>query len=176
MTNQLVITAIGEDQPGLVDQLSKNILEYSCNIADSRMMVLGGEFAILILVEGSWNAIAKLEDHLAATDNSLDLQITVKRTATRKRPANSLPYSVDVIALDHPGIVHELARFFSHRTINIHDLSTSSYAAAHTGSPMFSVHIMLDIPEDVHIAGLREEFQAYCDQLNLDACIEPAAI
>ena len=59
------------------------------------------------------------------------------------------------------------------RKINIQDLSTASYSAAHTGTQMFSVHMSLDVPADTHIAGLREEFLDFCDRLNLDAVIEP---
>lgn len=174
MNSQLVISAIGKDQPGLVDNLSEWILNSDCNIADSRMVVLGGEFAVLLLVSGNWNNIAKLEDHLPGMQDKLGMQITAKRTEPAPRQGSFLPYAVDVIALDHPGIVHNLARFFSQRQINIQDLATSTYAAAHTGTPMFSVHMLLDVPADTHIATLREEFQTFCDQLNLDAGIEPA--
>jgi len=69
--------------------------------------------------------------------------------------------------------VHSLANFFSQRSINIQDLSTSTYSAAHTGTLMFSVHISLEVPADTHIASLREEFLEFCDRLNLDAVIEP---
>ena len=62
MSNQLVIAAVGEDRPGLVDNLSGWILDSGCNIADSRMTVLGGEFAVLLLAEGQWNNLAKLEE------------------------------------------------------------------------------------------------------------------
>jgi glycine cleavage system transcriptional repressor len=84
-----------------------------------------------------------------------------------------MPYAVDVVALDNPGIVHSLASFFSSRNINIQDLTTTSYSAAHTGTPMFSVHMSVDIPAQLHIATLRDEFMDFCDQLNLDAIIEP---
>ncbi len=174
MSNQLVVSAIGEDQTGLVNRLSECVLDNSCNIEDSRMVILGGEFAVLLLVSGNWNNIAKLESQLTGMQDKLGMQITAKRTESKPLQGNYLPYAVDVIALDHPGIVNNLASFFSHRQINIQDLSTSSYAAAHTGSPMFSVHMLLDVPADTHIASLREEFQTFCDQLNLDAGIEPA--
>ncbi|MCG8010360.1 MAG: hypothetical protein JAY64_01475, partial [Candidatus Thiodiazotropha weberae] len=42
--NFLVISALGKDQPGIVKNLSKKILDEGCNITDSRMTVLGGEF------------------------------------------------------------------------------------------------------------------------------------
>ena len=62
--SHLVISALGRDRSGIVDQLSKGIYELDCNITDSRMTVLGGEFAILLLVEGPWNRLAKLEDQV----------------------------------------------------------------------------------------------------------------
>jgi glycine cleavage system transcriptional repressor len=38
---------------------------------------------------------------------------------------------------------------------------------------MFSVHMSVGIPADIHIAALRDEFMDYCDTFNLDAVIEP---
>jgi glycine cleavage system transcriptional repressor len=52
-------------------------------------------------------------------------------------------------------------------------MATTGYAAAHTGTPMFSVHMTVGIPADVHIASLREEFMDFCDSMNLDAVLEP---
>ncbi|MEN8178500.1 MAG: glycine cleavage system protein R [Pseudomonadota bacterium] len=176
MSNQnnfLVISALGKDRPGIVKSLSKKVLDGGCNITDSRMTVLGGEFAILLLVEGQWNTLAKLENVLPELQTELGLTIIGKRTEKRSQSSNLLPYMVEVVSMDHPGIVNQLAEFFSERQINIEDLVTTSYAAAHTGTPMFSVHLSVGIPSDIHLAGLRDEFMDYCDALNLDAVIEP---
>lgn len=169
----LVISALGEDHPGIVNQLSRAILDHGCNIEDSRMTVLGGEFAAILLVEGRWNTLAKVENGLPELGRQLGMTITSKRTGERASGRNLLPYAVDVVAMDHPGIVNNLAAFFAERNINIEDMATSTYAAAHTGTPMFSVHMTVGIPADLHIAGLREEFMDYCDGLNLDAVLEP---
>ena len=173
MNNQLVIAALGEDKPGLVDRLSGWVTDSGCNIADSRMTVLGGEFAVLLLVTGNWNNLAKLENQCDSMQDQLGMTLHIKRTEQRPAEGDFLPYGVDVVALDHPGIVHNLASFFSQRNINIQDLSTSTYAAAHTGTQMFAVHMVLDVPASTHIATLREEFLDFCDRLNLDAVIEP---
>lgn len=171
--NYLVISALGKDRPGIVKSLSKKILDEGCNITDSRMTVLGGEFAILLLVEGQWNTLAKLESALPELQTTLGLTIIGKRTEQRAQSSNLLPYMVEVVSMDHPGIVNKLAEFFSERHINIEDMVTTNYAAAHTGTPMFSVHMSVGIPSDLHLAGLRDEFMEYCDSLNLDAVIEP---
>ncbi len=172
-TNQLVLSALGEDKPGIIDELSRCVLECGCNIVDSRMTILGGDFAILLLVIGNWNNIARLENQIRSLEERLALTITARRTASREIGKDLLPYGVDVVALDQPGIVHNLARFFSQRKINIQEMVTSTYAAAHTGTPMFTVHLSVDIPANMQISVLRDEFMDFCDQLNLDAVIEP---
>jgi glycine cleavage system transcriptional repressor len=171
--NYLVISALGQDRPGIVDSLSGAVLEHGCNIVDSRMTVLGGEFAVLLMVAGPWNTLAKIEGALPELEQQLGMRIISKRTEGRVSGKSLIPYAVDVVALDHPGIVKSLAAFFSKRSINIEDLSTTSYAAAHTGTPMFAVSMTVGIPADTHLGTLREEFMEYCDSLNLDAVLEP---
>lgn len=171
----LVISALGEDRPGIVNDLSEQILQSGANILDSRMTRLGGEFAILMMVEGNWNAIAKLEHGLPSAQQTLGLTITTRRTRGETEPSGrqEMPYSVDVVSIDHPGIVNQLAGFFSRQNINIQDLYTDSYRAAHTGARMFSVTMTIGIPDSVNIARLRDEFLEFCDSLNLDAVLEP---
>ncbi len=169
----LVISAIGQDRPGLVDSLSQTFLECGCNIEDSRMTVLGSEFAIVVLISGNWNNIAKLQEQLPQLAGQLDMLFNWKDTVPRPASESALPYLVEVVSIDHPGIVHTLSRFFSQRQINVEDLMTSSYAAPHTGAIMFSIRLTVGIPSQLHIAQLREEFFDLCDQHNLDAIIEP---
>lgn len=170
----LVITASGEDRVGLVENFTSKVTETGCNIEESRMAVLGGQFAIIMLVSGPWNALSKLEGQLEPVSGQLGLTVIHKRTRERERLQPLIPYRVDVIALDHPGIVHSLAGFFARRRINIEELQTNTYPAPHTGTPMFSVNMTVGIPADEHIPTLRGDFFDYCDSLNLDATFEPA--
>lgn len=170
--NHLVISCIGSDQPGIVNELAKTCAEHECNIVDSRMTVLGGEFAVIMMISGSWDCIAKLESGLQALSDALGLTTTTKQTNPRPA-AQAFSYSVNVVALDNPGIVHEIAQFFSTQQINIDDLVTGTYSAPHTGTQMFNLNMLIRIPADTHIASLREEFMDFCDDRNLDAVIEP---
>lgn len=173
MDTLLVVSALGRDRPGLVDQLSKVVLDAGCSIRDSRMAVLGGEFAIVLLLSGNWNAVAKLESLLPRLRDSLDVTVQCKRTEPRTGTSNLIPYAVEVVSLDRPGIVHDVANFFAHRDINIEDLYTSSYPAPQTGAAMYSLHMTVGIPADTSIAAVRGEFMDFCDDLNLDAMLAP---
>jgi glycine cleavage system transcriptional repressor len=170
----LVLSALGKDRPGIVNQLSRVVLDAGCNIEDSRMTVLGGEFALILLVTGAWNAIAKLEGQAKALEKKLGLTLVTRQTEPRTGRQTMVPYVVDVVVMDHPGIVHDVAEFFSSRDINIEDLNTWTYAAAHTGTPMFSMNMTISIPADLNIGRLRDEFTRFCDDQNLDATIEPS--
>lgn len=173
MNDYLVISALGEDRPGIVDHLSKDIFNTGCNIVDSRMTVLGGDFAIILLVSGHSKDVVQLEKTLPDLQDKLALTITVKRTGARTPRTNMVSYTVQAVSIDHPGIVYQLANFFSSRNINIENLNTTSYAAAHTGTPMFSIEMMVNIPADIKISRLREDLTAFCDDLNIDVLMEP---
>lgn len=169
MSDQLVITALGDDRPGIVDELTTTLLEHKLNIEDSRMSILGGEFAILLLITGSSQNIDTFIKNKTVIEESLNMQLLIKPTSSEVREKSSDTYSVKVVAIDHPGIVQNLASFFSSRGINIVDLKTKRYSAAHTATPMFSVNITVNVPVGQSSEQLHTDFIAVCDELNLDA-------
>ncbi|MDX1804615.1 MAG: ACT domain-containing protein [Alcanivorax sp.] len=173
MEQLMVISALGSDRPGIVQALTRAVLDQQGNILDSRMTVLGGEFAVLMLVSASDDSLARLESLRQQLEQDLDLLITFKRTQRRSEQAAALPYEVDVVAMDNPGIVHEIANFFSTRGLNIDDLSTGTYAAPHTGTAMFSLHLVLRMGAEQSVAELREAFVDFCEARNLDATMTP---
>ncbi|MGF1642764.1 MAG: glycine cleavage system protein R [Thiotrichales bacterium] len=170
----MVITATGEDKVGLVEAFTSAVTAAGCNIEHSRMAVLGGQFAFLMLVAGEEPALVRLAEHLPPLSDALGLAIVHKRTHQRIPRATLIPYDVEVVALDHPGIVHGLARFFARHEINIEALETETYPAPHTGTQMFAVRMVVGIPATTPIKALRQAFLEYCDDLNLDATLEPS--
>ena len=173
MEQLMVISAVGGDRTGVVHELTRVILDCGGNIKESRMAGLGSDFAMLVLVSGNWHTISRLEQDLSRFADAHSLTIQVKRTEPRKFSKELLPYAIDVVCLDQPGIVHRLSGFFASRNVEIAEVTTRSYPAAHTGTPMFSVQMLINIPAGVHISTLREDFMEFCDQLNVDAIMEP---
>jgi glycine cleavage system transcriptional repressor len=163
MKQHIVISAVGGDRVGMVHELSKAVADCGGSISESRMTSLGNEFAMLLLVNGNWHTLAKLEGEFKKLGDATGMNIQLRRTEERAARNDMLPYSIDVVCLDQTGIVG----------VDIAELSTRSYAAAHTGAPMFSVQMIVNVPSRLHIGVLREEFMDFCDHLNLDAILEP---
>jgi glycine cleavage system transcriptional repressor len=173
MKQYLAVSAIGSDRPGMVHELTRVISDCGGNIAESRMAAMGSEFAMLLLVNGNWHSLARIESELTRLTESGSFTVHVKRTEPRAARTEMLPYSVDIVSLDQTGIVSGLSGFFSSRGIDISEVSTRSYAAAHTGAPMFAVQMVINVPGKLQVAQLREDFMDFCDSLNLDAILEP---
>lgn len=173
MKQHIAVSAVGNDRTGIVHELSRVITDCGGSISESRMANLGSEFAMLLLVSGNWHSLAKLETELNKLADTTGLTIHLKRTEPRPARGDMLPYSVDVVCLDQTGIVSGLSGFFATRSIDIAEVSTRVYPAAHTGAQMFAVQMILNIPSRIHLAHLREEFMDFCDSLNLDAIMEP---
>ncbi|MCW8929301.1 MAG: glycine cleavage system protein R [Gammaproteobacteria bacterium] len=175
--SQLVISAIGSDRPGIVNELSQLIVQNNGNIDDSRMTVLGGEFAIILLISASKNELTSIEQILNEKSASLELSIITKQTenntlAEHNALDKKIPYIVEVLAMDNPGIVYKLTDFFSSRDINIQSLQTDRYPAPHTGTQMFAIEMVITVPQTIIINELRDDFLDICEDMNLDASIE----
>jgi glycine cleavage system transcriptional repressor len=165
-----VISTIGRDRPGIVNDLTQTVSSLHLNIEDSRMAVLGGEFAVLMSVSGAENDLQELDRRLSDFARAADFAYLFRPTEGRT-PAPSLPFAVRVVAMDHPGIVHGIASFFSSRNINIRDLETEAEHAAHTGTPIFNLSMTVEVPPGTRIGQLRAEFEAYCDDHDLDGAL-----
>ena len=173
MQNYIVLTALGEDHPQLIEKFTKAIKECNCNIIDSRVIVLGKELSLSMMLSGSWNAVAKLEHMLPMLKKELKVDFQFRRTSPQDKSGRSMPYAIDIASMDRIGIVHDITDFLVSNQIDIQELCTNTYQATHSGTPMFSLHIAINIPADISISGIRGDFIDFCDRLNLDAIMEP---
>lgn len=171
--NHLLISAFGTPGQSPLVALSKRISESGCNLAEARVATLGNELSVLALAQGAWDAIAKLENSLSRLDRDGAMRLTCFRTSARQPQASLLPYVVEVIAADKPGVLFQLAEFFARQSITIEQLHSMRYRAMQTGADMFSAQITIGIPNTMHIAALRDDFLEFCDGLNLDAIMDP---
>jgi glycine cleavage system transcriptional repressor len=169
MNQSLVITAIGADRPGIVNELTEVLLNANLNVEDSRMSVLGGEFAVMLLVTGNEASIKTIKQQKETLSEKLNLSLLIKATSGRSQNNDHVSYKITVEGMDNPGIVHKLARYLSQHSINIVHMQTDSGHAPHTGTPMFSVNMQVDIPVDHDIEQVENDFAALCDELSMDA-------
>ncbi len=168
-----VLTAIGADRVGIVDDIAGALLPAGCNIEESKMAVLGGEFAVIMLVSGSAEAVAEASRSLPALGGRLGLRIEVKQTREPRPPAAGRPYLLEAVSLDTPGIVHSITAILREQAINIESLETDTVAAPWTGAPMFRLKAHLIVEPSVSISRLRDRLLRLEQEHDLDITLGP---
>jgi glycine cleavage system transcriptional repressor len=170
--NYLVLSAVGPDRPGIVSDLSAWIHAVGANLEDSRMAVLGGEFALLLLVSGPDAALALCEAEAASRAEALGLHVWHKRTSGPRSPRNVLPYAIRVSGFDRPGIVQAVTQVLARHGVNVTSLESRLAFAPHSGTPLFVLEADLEVPSELALGKLRRELGAECEEENLDLTLE----
>jgi len=171
--SHLVVTAVGPDRPGLVNAISALVHDAGGSLQDSRMAILGGEFALLVLVSGPEAAVAALEAALPRVEAELGLKLLAKRTHAEER-RDYLPYSLRVSGIDRPGIVRVVTERLARRGVNVASLESRVTFAPLSGTPLFTLEAELQVPSATALTELRREIAALSDDENLDVTLEAA--
>lgn len=123
---RFTVAAVGSDRPGIVAGVSAALVDAGCNLEDSSMTILGGQFAILLLLSAPESVSASgLETSLAGPAAEFGLTVGISAVGiddTAPTPAGE--WTVSVHGADHPGIVHSVTRLLADAGVNIVDLNT----------------------------------------------------
>jgi glycine cleavage system transcriptional repressor len=169
----VVLTAVGPDRPGLVDVVTSFVLESGGNLEDSRMVNLHGQFVMMLLVAGSGSTVEQLEAGLPALRERSGLQLQLKAAAAAPQAAAALPCRITAWAMDHPGLMQSVAHLLAGLDVNIESAETTLGAAPHTGTPLFTMQLVVSVPAATPIAKVRGELGRLCDELNIDWSLSP---
>tara|TARA_R110000764_G_scaffold9797_1_gene30913 strand:+ start:199 stop:756 length:558 start_codon:yes stop_codon:yes gene_type:complete len=169
----LVINVMGQETTALASLLTRLCTEQRCAIISSRMSRHGTCAVLLLQVGGNWDALARLETLLPPLAKREHFVLSMSRSQSLEERPQALPYNVFVTAAQRPELVGELCTFFQQLSIDIEDLQSFTYLAQHTNTPMLNLTLTIAIPARTQLSWLREQFLDFCDELNLDAVIEP---
>jgi glycine cleavage system transcriptional repressor len=174
MPSHLVISAIAPNKPGIANEITSLVTQCGCNILESKMKSMGETFSLVLMAEGEWNAIAKLEHVLPSKASSMGMTTMMQRTELAV-PKSELPYRVKIMALDNPGISEEITSFFAEQNINIKEMSCNTFTASYTAAKVGSIKLTVSLPAELAVSKVRENFQKFCNKTNLDGVMEPIA-
>lgn len=179
MKRWFALSAIGKDRPGIVAELAEMIFEHGCNLEDSSMTVLGGEFAVLLLFSGSGE---DLERGLSSACKRLEWE---RRLTIFLRPLEGEPraygtgeqrgrWQVVARGVDKAGIVARVTRTLADRDVTIRTMTTSSGPGAESGTPLYTMRIEVDVPRALSIDALRDELDQVAEELRIEVALRSA--
>jgi glycine cleavage system regulatory protein len=170
MRTSLVLTVIGDDKPGIVEQLSDHILAAGANWEESRMAHLGGKFAGLLRVSVDAGQADALSEQLRTAAGGLT--VVVERSTARSEGALRT-IRLELLGHDQPGIIRNISRALADQRVNIEELETDTTSAPMSGDTLFRARASLRVPPDVSLDRLRVTLEALAGELMVDLALVP---
>ncbi|MEO2267949.1 glycine cleavage system protein R [Pseudoalteromonas pernae] len=161
---QLVLTVLGKDRPGLLEDLSSVILNHHGNWLASNLSHLAGKFAGIVQVEVA-------EEHLRELQNALhDLSHLEIRVESGEIIQGEAPQQINLVITgnDRPGIVQELASVIRHKGANITHLTSKQQSAPNWGVPLFSAVATVSLPPGMNRDAVIEALESITPDVIVD--------
>jgi glycine cleavage system transcriptional repressor len=169
--SQFAVSAIGRDRPGIVAAIAKGLLAVDGNVEDSRMTILGGHFAVMLIVSApddqSRNAI---EASLAQSAEGLGLEAITVSEVSEAEAGRGADHVITVYGSDHPGIVDAVSAELAAASVNITDLQTR--LAGGPSAPVYVMMIEVDLGE-VARAELDERLRRVAESAAVEVELRP---
>jgi glycine cleavage system transcriptional repressor len=167
----LAVTVIGVDRPGIIAAVTGALAEVGGNLEDSSMTILGGHFAMSLLV--SVDRESSAEDAVRAALDPvtalLDLVAFVGTVTVEPDHAGSgVPYVVSVHGADRPGIVSRLMGVIASYGGNVTDLTTRL-----TGT-LYVMVADVDVPAEGEVDALRAALDEAATELGVEVTLRAA--
>ena len=169
--SEFAVTAIGRDRPGIVAAVSGVLLALGGNIEDSRMAILRGHFAVMLILELPAEASrGRLEAELDGVRERLGLEaVSVSEVERLDAGGDGASHVLTVYGADHPGIVHGVATVLADRGVNVTDLETRVTGGAEPVYVMVMEVALGELAADELSSALREAAEG----LEVDVSLRP---
>jgi len=140
----IILTAVGPDRPGMAHAVAQILADAGCNIEDTTMTRLAGEFAmILIVTPPAAVPLAALQARLAPLETSHNLFLSSREIPDEVPVADhDLPrFIVSAYGADHTGLLAKLTGVFAAHAVNITDVQTRVASAGTVYVMIFEVQL-----------------------------------
>lgn len=167
MVDEMVLTVIARDRPGLIEALSETIAKHGGNWIDSSMARLGGEFAGIVRVSVPSSESDALETALGRLGET-GIQVAMRKGQMSTAARVGRRIRLELTGVDHPGIIHRISASLSTLNISIDELETRVFTGSMSGEPMFEAKAEIVVPAVVEEASLRTTLEALARDLVVD--------
>jgi len=174
VSKSLVLTVIGNDRPGIVNQVSDVARRFDANWAGSRMASLAGQFAGIVHFQVPDEKADALADAFRGLDSS-GLHVVVNSPDAAAAPAAQRIVRLELVGNDRPGIVRDLSGSLVRRGVSIEELHTEFVSAPMSADPLFKVNALLAVPAALSDVELKHELEALATEMMVDFELEPHA-
>ncbi len=178
MRKWFILSAVGRDRPGIVADLAQLVFDCEANLEDSRMTLLGNEFAAILLCSGTTDDVEqKLHDGAKRLEWENRLTVFIRPVEGDLRPPVPGPgnklFRIIAEGADRAGIVAQVCRALADHSVNIADLQSTTLPSP-SGAALYRMTLLTEVPDTLASSELARTLDQVGATLGVDVSIEPA--
>ena len=176
MSSRWIVTALGQDRPGIVAGVTEVLYKLGCNLEDSAMTRLENEFAIMLIFSASSKITeAKLTQAFAPVEKSMKLAVHIKPLSAKEAAAPSkggVPFVISIYGADKAGIVFQVAQALARAHVNITDVHT--HRSASGGPSLYAMLLEVEAPAKTTDQMLTAQLASLAKKLGVELSVRPS--
>ena len=158
-----IITAVGPDSPGMAHALAQRLFDAQCNLEDTTMTRLSGQFAMILAVAPPADlTLDALESQLQSLRESHGLTIEIG-TATATQVSEGPRHILTAYGPETSGLLARVTQVLAERNVNVTDVQTRVASAGMA----YVMLLELELPLDLRADALEDELRNRAPDLQI---------
>jgi len=164
----LACTLMGPQHPDLVDLVTRTLAEAHASVLDTRMTILGGEFAMLVHLAVEGRHHRALEVGLEELSYRFGLRLMVQVTSGPVSRAAGTLLEVEAQGVDREGLVRALTACLTEHGGQVEELEARVPSPQGPAVPLATLRVRVRIRQDAHLEAVEEGLQELAVARNLE--------
>lgn len=163
-----VLTAIGDDRPGLVAALAAAVDENGGNWVDSQLALLAGKFAGIVQVDVPEGSVGAFLEALPALAEEVGLGVEASAAVSAGASSTGESLRLHLLGQDRTGMVREVTSAVTSQGATIDGLRTWTREAPEGGGMLFEAEAEVRLAAGADDDGIREALEQIAAELMVD--------
>lgn len=174
MQYRYILTAFGEDRPGIVADVTRVLYENGCNLEDTTMSMLSDEFTINLLFSSNNSQVeTKLLNDCRILEQEKKISAFIRPLAGKKRshPVKGPIATIHVEGMDQAGIVYKISQYLADSNLNIIDLKSTVLVTPESGTALYQMDIHIQLSVSPSVEQIEEDLNVVAEELNVEISV-----
>ena len=167
-----ILTATGPDRVGIVADIAKIVLDHDGDIAESRMVRMGGDFTAMMRACATKSSVETITNKLYSLQS---VHCLVHYVSSHDFQTDTKPVweaSVTLQGANHPGIIFRLTDLLKKYSIRVQDMHTDTELAPLGGTQLFLLDAIVVSDEKFDTKKFYQEVDQLENHLGIDIDFE----
>ncbi|MEI6892573.1 MAG: ACT domain-containing protein [Pontiella sp.] len=162
----MVISVMAHDRPGIVAEVTEAISALGGNLADLRESVLCDYFTMILVASFPKEISAETVEQTMAKETASRVSVQLAEGSLTDEKSSEHVYVLSAVGRDRVGLVAQVSRFCCDRNVNILDL------ASHVDAEQYTMMLQIDLADIQSLDDFKAELSSFGNDSGLNLVLQ----